>query len=67
MSGRDLAEALALLRPEIKVLFLSGYTDQVVLEHGVVDAADFLQKPFSPETLARKVRSVLDRDARTAR
>ncbi len=64
MNGRDLAEAMVLLLPEVKVLFLSGYTDQVVIEHGVLDAgAEFLQKPFSPETLAQKVRAVLDRRA----
>jgi PAS domain S-box-containing protein len=62
MSGWDLAEAMALLRPDTKVLFLSGYTNQVVVEHGVLEAnAEFLQKPFTPETLARKIRTVLDR------
>jgi PAS domain S-box-containing protein len=61
MNGRDLAEAMALLRPEVKILFLSGYTDHVVVEHGVLQPkADFLQKPFTPDTLARKVRDVLD-------
>ncbi|HWR51029.1 MAG TPA: ATP-binding protein [Bryobacteraceae bacterium] len=64
MSGRDLAEAAALLRPNLRVLFLSGYTDQVVMDHGVAGTADFLQKPFTPETLAHKVREVLDRPAR---
>ena len=60
MSGRDLAQAVALLRPEVKVLFLSGYTDRAAIEHGLGSAAAFLQKPFSPEALARKVRGVLD-------
>jgi CheY-like chemotaxis protein len=64
MSGRDLAEAAALLSPDLRVLFLSGYTDQVVVDHGVVVGADFLQKPFTPETLAHKVREVLDRPVR---
>jgi PAS domain S-box-containing protein len=61
MSGRDLAQAVTLSRPEIKVLYLSGYTDHVVIDRGVLAAgAPFLQKPFSPEVLARKVREVLD-------
>lgn len=63
MSGRDLAQALGLLRPEIKVLFLSGYTDHAVIEHGLDASAAFLQKPFSPEALARRVRGVLDSKA----
>jgi PAS domain S-box-containing protein len=60
MSGRDLAQALGILRPEIKVLFLSGYTERAVIEHGLDASAAFLQKPFSPDALARKVRGVLD-------
>ncbi len=61
MSGRDLAEALVLLRPDIKVLFLSGYADRAVIEHGILDTgAAFMQKPFTPEALTRKVRAVLD-------
>jgi PAS domain S-box-containing protein len=66
MSGRDLAEALKLLRPEIKVLFLSGYTDRAVVEHGVGASDNFLQKPFTPVALARAVRQVLDRPARAS-
>ncbi len=61
MSGRDLAEALVLLRPSIKVLFLSGYADRAIIEHGILDTgAAFMQKPFTPQALARKVREVLD-------
>jgi len=61
MSGREVADALAVSRPGIKVLYLSGYTDHVVIDRGVLAAgARFLQKPFTPEVLARKIREVLD-------
>jgi PAS domain S-box-containing protein len=61
MSGRQLAERLRERRPELKVLFVSGYTDNAIIRHGVLEPGiAFLQKPFSPESLARKVREVLD-------
>jgi len=61
LSGTDLAKRIAITRPETKVLFMSGYTDDSVVRHGVLEAGvAFLQKPFSPESLARKVREVLD-------
>jgi two-component system cell cycle sensor histidine kinase/response regulator CckA len=61
MSGRELADRLAKLRPEMKVLFVSGYMDDAVLRHGLRHAdAPFLQKPYTPQALAQKVREVLD-------
>jgi two-component system cell cycle sensor histidine kinase/response regulator CckA len=62
VGGRELAERLALTRREMKVLFVSGYTDDAVVRHGVLAAETaFLQKPFTPSALAMKVREVLDK------
>jgi PAS domain S-box-containing protein len=62
MNGRELVEQLAILRPEMGALLMSGYTDDDVLRRGVLQGeTTFLQKPFTPEQLARKVREVLDR------
>lgn len=67
MSGRQVAECLTAQRPGIKVLFLSGYTDDAVVRHGIFQAETaFLQKPYSPTTFAQKVRDVLDQTDRTA-
>jgi DNA-binding response OmpR family regulator len=61
MGGRELAERLRAVRPGLDVLFMSGYTDDTVVRLGVREAeVNFLQKPFSPAELARRVRMVLD-------
>lgn len=61
MGGRELAESLRKLHPELKVLYVSGYTDDAIVRHGIVQATDaFLQKPFTPLALARKVRAILN-------
>jgi PAS domain S-box-containing protein len=62
MNGRDLARQLQSKWPKLKVLYISGYTDDAVVRHGVLEAGvSFLQKPFTPEALAQKVGQVLDR------
>jgi CheY-like chemotaxis protein len=61
MSGRELAQRLTQLRPEIKVLYMSGYAEDVLFRQGVLDASlTFLQKPFRQYELTAKVRQVLD-------
>jgi CheY-like chemotaxis protein len=64
ISGRMVAERVAASRPEIKVLYTSGYTDDAVLQRGVQAGTAFLQKPFTTTALAQKVREVLDAPAR---
>src|SRR2546421_3075940 len=60
MSGRALAQRLLAMRPGLKVLYLSGYTDDAIVHHGMLEpGVAFLQKPFSADVLARKVREVL--------
>jgi len=61
MSGKELAEQLAPQRPEMKVLYMSGYPDNSIVQHGVLEpGTEFLQKPFTLNTLEAKVREILD-------
>jgi two-component system, cell cycle sensor histidine kinase and response regulator CckA len=62
MNGKELYERLHAQKPELRALFMSGYTDEAIARHGVRGSeTNFLQKPFTVEMLARKVREVLDR------
>jgi len=64
ISGKEVADRLQELRPAIRVLFMSGYTDEAIVQHGVLDATvEFIQKPFTWFGLTRKVRDVLNREA----
>jgi FixJ family two-component response regulator len=61
MSGRQLAKRMLETRPGLKVLFMSGYTDNVMAQHGVLEpGTELLQKPFTLSSLGDKVRAVLD-------
>ncbi|MBT4504152.1 MAG: response regulator [Gemmatimonadetes bacterium] len=65
MSGRQLAENLIPLRPDMKILYMSGYTDDTILRYGIqAGDVDFLQKPFAPKALVTKVRQVLNQKRR---
>ena len=61
VSGREVAARLAPTRPDLKVLYISGYTDDSVFRHGVLEGGmAFLQKPFNLKALATKVREILE-------
>jgi PAS domain S-box-containing protein len=63
ISGRELAQRVAVLRPAMRVLYTSGYTDRAVVSNGVLESGlDFIQKPFAPADLTARVRAVLDRN-----
>jgi signal transduction histidine kinase len=61
LGGSDLAQRLRIQRPHVKVLYISGYSDDTLRQEGLPVGAHFLQKPFTPEALSLKVREVLDR------
>jgi FixJ family two-component response regulator len=61
MSGKDVANQVQMVHPETRVLFMSGYTDEAIVHHGIVDSnIAFIQKPFSETVLMQKIREVLD-------
>jgi two-component system cell cycle sensor histidine kinase/response regulator CckA len=61
ISGKEVADRLSELLPGLKVLFMSGYTDEAIVHHGVLDSnVEFIEKPFTPAALAKRVRNVLD-------
>src|SRR5207302_10939039 len=60
-SGKEVADCLRELLPGLRVVFMSGYTDEAIVHHGVLDSnVEFIQKPFTPNALVSKVREVLD-------
>jgi CheY-like chemotaxis protein len=65
MGGSELAQHVATMRPGTHVLFMSGFTDDAIVQHGILDAGlAFIQKPFTPDALARKVRELIGVPAR---
>jgi CheY-like chemotaxis protein len=65
MSGKELADQLKSQCPELKMLFMSGYTDEAIVHHGILDSSvEFIQKPFTPAGLIKRVRDVLDSNGR---
>jgi CheY-like chemotaxis protein len=70
MGGRALADRLTATRPELRVLYVSGYAETEVLDHGLSSGSEpgtaFVQKPFTPEELALRIRALIDRPRVTA-
>jgi two-component system, cell cycle sensor histidine kinase and response regulator CckA len=60
MSGLELASRLKELKPDLKVLYMSGYTDNAIVHHGVMEDESFIQKPFAPLALAQRIRKIFD-------
>jgi two-component system cell cycle sensor histidine kinase/response regulator CckA len=66
MSGKELADQMKSQCPELKMLFMSGYTDEAIVHHGVLDSSvEFIQKPFTPAGLVKRVRDVLDSNGKS--
>jgi DNA-binding response OmpR family regulator len=62
MSGRDLAREIRATRPSTAIVYMSGYTDEAVVRHGMLEpGTEFLEKPFAPAAVARRIRELLDR------
>jgi two-component system, cell cycle sensor histidine kinase and response regulator CckA len=67
MGGKAMAEWLRTTYPGLKILFTSGYSDEAIIQHGVLEIGiEFLGKPYTPATLVRKVRAMLDNKANCA-
>jgi FixJ family two-component response regulator len=63
-SGKEVADRMSELLPGLRVLFMSGYTDEAIVHHGVLDSnVEFIQKPFTPAALVKRVREVLDAES----
>ena len=68
LSGKDLSLEIKKLRPNIKICFMSGYTNNAIVHHGILDQnTNFIQKPFTPDDLLKKIRSILDTPAKEPR
>jgi FixJ family two-component response regulator len=62
-SGREIAKQVVATRPSLRVLYMSGYTDDAIVQHGILEPGlAFIQKPFPGEALARRIREVLAAD-----